>query len=198
MTHEPFLSRWLRRKSEAKAAVSLDEPPQLAESVAPSSTEGALVQAEPAEPGAEAVEPEPLPPVESLTPDSDFAAFMRPGVDPSLKRQAFKKLMEDPRFNVMDGLDVYIDDYSKADPLPEGWLEKMSQTRYLGIFKEDEKDAEGVEGAERAAKAEPESSPGAMREEPVSFPAQPIPADTSVEEILPAEVGKSEGMKGGS
>lgn len=198
MTHEPFLSRWLRRKSEAKAAVSLDEPPQLAESVAPSSTEGVLVQAEPVETGAAAVEPEPLPPVESLTPDSDFAAFMRPGVDPSLKRQAFKKLMEDPRFNVMDGLDVYIDDYSKADPLPEGWLEKMSQTRYLGIFKEDEKDAEGADGDERAAKAQPESSPGAMLEEPDSFPAQPIPADTSVEEILPAEVGKSEGMKGGS
>ncbi|HEX7559544.1 MAG TPA: DUF3306 domain-containing protein, partial [Usitatibacter sp.] len=170
MTHEPFLSRWLRRKSEAKAAVSLDEPPQLAESVAPSSTEGVLVQAEPVETGAAAVEPEPLPPVESLTPDSDFAAFMRPGVDPSLKRQAFKKLMEDPRFNVMDGLDVYIDDYSKADPIPEGWLEKMTQMRYLGIFKEDEEGAEVAESAEGTAKAEAESPPEAMQELPAAFP----------------------------
>ncbi len=53
-----------------------------------------------------------LPSLESLTIDSDFAAFMRPGVDDSLKRGALKKLFSDPRFNVMDGLDVYIGDYS--------------------------------------------------------------------------------------
>ena len=196
MTDEPFLSRWLRRKSAAKTAAPLEKPPEPAASVTPGfPMDRDTIQLAPVKAGAAADEPEPLPPVESLTPDSDFAAFMRPGVDPSLKRQAFKKLMEDPRFNVMDGLDVYIDDYSKADPLPEGWLEKMSQMRYLGIFKEDE---EGAEVAERTAKAEPGPSPQAMRAEPVAFPAQPIPADTSVEEILPAEVGKRDVMKGGS
>ncbi|HEX7605488.1 MAG TPA: DUF3306 domain-containing protein [Usitatibacter sp.] len=202
MTEEPFLSRWLRRKSEAKGAAPLDRPPEPAESVGPGlPMEGEPTQADLANAEAAAVEPEPLPPVESLTPDSDFAAFMRPDVDPSLKRQAFKKLMEDPRFNVMDGLDVYIDDYSKADPIPEGWLEKMTQMRYLGIFKEDAEDeevAEGAEVAEGTAKAEAESPPEAMQELPAAFPARAIPPDTSVEEILPAEVGKSEGMKGGS
>jgi len=147
---------------------------------------------------AEAVEPQPLPPVESLTPDSDFAAFMKPEVDPSLKREAFKKLIEDPRFNVMDGLDVYIDDYSKPDPLPEGWLEKMSQVRYLGIFKEDEEKAKDAQDAETTAKAEPQALPEAMPDAPVSFPRQAVPADTSVAEKPPAEVGKREGMKGGS
>lgn len=58
-----------------------------------------------------------LPPIESLTPDSDFAAFMRPGVDESLKRGALKRLFTDPHFNVMDGLDIYIDDYTKPDPV---------------------------------------------------------------------------------
>ena len=29
-----------------------------------------------------------------------------------------KKLFSDPHFNVMDGLDTYIDDYGKPDPLP--------------------------------------------------------------------------------
>src|SRR5207237_4867260 len=79
-----------------------------------------------------------LPPVDSLTIDSDFSPFMQPGVDPGLKREALKKLVRDPRFNVMDGLDVYIDDYSKPDPLPEGWLEKLNQVKYLGVFQPQE------------------------------------------------------------
>lgn len=58
-----------------------------------------------------------LPPIESLTADSNFAAFMRPGVDEILKRGALKKLFSDPRFNVMDGLDIYIDDYTRSDPI---------------------------------------------------------------------------------
>jgi Protein of unknown function (DUF3306) len=196
MTGEPFLSRWLRRKSEAKVATPLEEPREPAGSVAPDlPMDGEAMQVEPAQPAAAAREPAPLPPVESLTPDSDFAAFMRPEVDPSLKRQAFKKLMEDPRFNVMDGLDVYIDDYSKADPLPEGWLEKMSAMRYLGIFKEDEEDAKD---AEKTAGAEPKASPEAMPQASISFPPETAPADTSGDEIPPSDVGKSGVLSGGN
>ena len=196
MTDEPFLSRWLRRKSEAKAAAPLEESQEPAGSVAPDlPMDGEAMQVESAQPAAAAREPAPLPPLESLTPDSDFAAFMRPDVDPSLKRQAFKKLMEDPRFNVMDGLDVYIDDYSKADPLPEGWLEKMSQMRYLGIFKEDEEDAKD---AEKTAGDEPRALSEAMPEAPISFPPEPAPADTSGDEIPPPDVGKSGVLRGGN
>jgi hypothetical protein len=34
---------------------------------------------------------------------------------------------------VMDGLDVYIDDYSKPDPLPLASLRKMAQAAFLGL-----------------------------------------------------------------
>ena len=61
--------------------------------------------------------PAPLPPVESLVFDSDFTPFLQPKVDETVKRQALKKLFQDPRFNVMDRLDVYIDDYSLPDPI---------------------------------------------------------------------------------
>ena len=71
-------------------------------------------------------------PVETLTFDSDFTAFIQPGVDSLLRRQALKTLMNDPRFNVMDRLDVYIDDYSIPDPMPEGWIEKLNQYASLG------------------------------------------------------------------
>ena len=73
----------------------------------------------------------PLPAIDSLGIDSDFTAFMRPGVDESLKRGALKKLFSDPRFNVMDGLDVYIDDYSKPDPIDPAIVRTLAHARYI-------------------------------------------------------------------
>jgi hypothetical protein len=82
-------------------------------------------------------------------------------VDPDLRRQALKTLFQDPRFNVMDGLDVYIDDYSKPDPLPEGWLEKMNQVARLGAYEPPKEEAEGerLEGAGPPAEEEPAPAP---------------------------------------
>ena len=72
-----------------------------------------------------------LPPVESLTIDSDFSAFLDPKVDEGVKLQALKKLFSDPRFNVMDGLDIYIDDYSIADPLAPDLARQLAHARYI-------------------------------------------------------------------
>jgi hypothetical protein len=104
------LSRWSRRKLEATA-----------KPVAPSST--APASAAPAA----AAAPVELPPIDSLTFDSDFSVFLRPGVDGELKQAALKKLLRDPHFNVMDGLDTYIDDYTKADPIPPDVLADLLQ-----------------------------------------------------------------------
>jgi len=68
-----------------------------------------------------------------LTRDSDFSRFVAPGVDGQVKNAALKKLFGDPRFNVMDGLDTYIDDYSKPDPLPLASIRKMAQAAFLGL-----------------------------------------------------------------
>ena len=140
---EGFLRRWSRLKSAPAEARA--EP--LAERVEspPAREDGAI------EPPA----PTPPPPIESLTPDSDFTPFMQADVDPALRRGALKKLFEDPRFNVMDGLDVYIDDYSKPDPLPDGWLEKMTQVARLGVFRppQEEEKKEPASPAEAPAAA---------------------------------------------
>ena len=68
----------------------------------------------------------------------DFSAFMRPDVDPVVQQAALKKMFSDPHFNVMDGLDIYIDDYSKPDPIPLDMLKRMQQSELLGIFKSTE------------------------------------------------------------
>lgn len=128
------------------------------------------------------MEEAPLPPLESLTPDSDFAPFMRKDVDPILRRQALKTLLRDPRHNVMDGLDVYIDDYSKPDPIPTEWLGQLNQMARLGDHHATEARAKAAEEA-RAAEAHAEASgkPGAA---PIVASNQDV--DAPVESADPA------------
>src|SRR5439155_10550539 len=102
---EPLtLKRWSGRKLAAAQESASTQPGDVTRPAAPATAAAPNADAAPA--------PAPLPPVESLTFDSDFTAFLKADVDESLKRAALKKLLRDPRFNVMDGLDTYIDDYS--------------------------------------------------------------------------------------
>ena len=113
-------SRWSRRKLEGAAEKPAPAPTSShAAAAAPplATASGASVPSAPVE----------LPPVESLTFESDFTAFLRPGVDDKVKRAALKQLFRDPRFNIMDGLDTYIDDYTKADPIPPDILADLMQ-----------------------------------------------------------------------
>ena len=132
MSNDDFLSRWSRRKHAVRKGEDLPEAPKPAAAV-PASTASTAPQE--TKPVAE------LPPIESLTPESDFAPFMHKDVEPGLRRQALKTLFRDPRFNVMDGLDVYIDDFSKPDPIPPDWLGKLNQMARLGDYKPPEADS---------------------------------------------------------
>jgi hypothetical protein len=155
-----FLSRWSRRKIDARKGqpqADAPEPPRVAKPA--SARQSDVLPAETAIP-LEAKAVVDLPSVDSLTLDSDFTPFMQPGVDPMLRRAALKKLVRDPRFNVMDGLDVYIDDYSKADPLPEGWLDKLNVMKQLGhCLEPEEGDAKPLPEAIEAPPIEPGSPP---------------------------------------
>jgi hypothetical protein len=75
--------------------------------------------------------------VKALTPASDFSRFVAPGVDAEVKNAAMKKLFADPHFNVMDGLDTYIEDYGRADPIPKAMLRQMVQARVLGLLDDE-------------------------------------------------------------
>jgi hypothetical protein len=102
----PFLSRWSRLKRSGGEPV-------------------AVVPDTPAAPRA------PLPDVSSMQFGDDFSQFLCAEVEESVKRLAMKKLFHSPIFNVMDGLDVYIDDYSIPDPLDPGMLEKLSHAHEM-------------------------------------------------------------------
>jgi hypothetical protein len=119
---ERFLSRWSRLKQEAKTLQTEAAQPLAAATPAPVAAPAAVTTAAAAPQAPAAAE---LPPVESLSIESDFSVFMRPEVDEGMRRAAIKQLFRDPHFNIMDGLDVYIDDYSKSDPIPPEMLARL-------------------------------------------------------------------------
>lgn len=146
------LSRWSRRKLAATAAPASGTSAVPAAAVPAAAAPATAAQGLPVAPAA----PD-LPPVDSLTFDSDFAVFLQPGVDDTIKRAALKQLFRDPRFNIMDGLDTYIDDYTKADPIPPDIIADLLQ-RGFGPAPE----ADGVtEDVNALASAPPEpAAPG--------------------------------------
>lgn len=186
MSDDNFLSRWSKRKHQANrepVPSAPPAPPPLPAAAPPSDLSPAEGE----------IPPEPLQPVESLTPESDFKPFMNAEVDPATRRQALKTLFSDPRFNVMDGLDVYIDDYSKPDPLPAGWLEKMHQFAYLGD--RGQRDRDEAARAEADARGEQAAPPveNFEREQVLAAAEAPPPSDTSDGVPPPQELPESAG-----
>jgi len=135
---EKFLSRWSRLKREVKEQ-SPDQESQ------PGSQPLVSRVADPDTPLPQ------LPPVDQLTLESDYRDFFHPKVDEKVRLAALKKLFSDPHFNVMDGLDTYIDDYSKPDPLPAAMLATLRQAqKIIGWAKETPEEAEANRAAEAA------------------------------------------------
>ena len=58
-----------------------------------------------------------MPPVEDLDAESDYSSFLSQGVSESLRNQALKKLFFCGRFNVVDGLDDYAEDFTRFESL---------------------------------------------------------------------------------
>ncbi len=132
-----FLSRWARRKEQVRTGVAVAPEPVVLAPVAP------VVASAEAPVAEEARIEEPLPTMNDvalLTRESDFSRFVSPGIDEGVKRAAMKKLFTNPHFNLMDGLDTYIDDYGQPDPIPLAMLKQMNQSKFLRLFEEDEGD----------------------------------------------------------
>ena len=139
-----FLTRWSRRKVSVRQgqAVPTAQPPAApipAKPVPAATAKASEAVAAEAAPSAPAAPPPPtLDEVAQLTPASDFTRFLAPQVTPDVRNAALKKLFADPHFNVMDGLDTYIEDFGQPDPLPAGMLRKMAQSKLLNLFDDDE------------------------------------------------------------
>ncbi len=161
-----FLGRWSQRKQALREGKVVDEPAvpkpaALTESVAPSVSANAKSVPENKTPQAAAKLPPPtLADVQALQADSSFAPFVARDVAPEVRNAAMKKLFGDPHYKVMDGLDIYIDDYSVPSPLPAAMLRQMASAKFLKLFDEDEQaPADAPAAGAVPAPAAPESAP---------------------------------------
>lgn len=207
-----FLSRWARRKSQARSGGPVPPGPGDSPAIKPSQPSqpsagsmarsgagvgpgaSAVITTPPSAAGAGSANgattiPQPEAPpvptladVEALAPGEEVSRFVARGVDETVKRAAVRKLFTDPHFNIMDGLDIYIDDYGKPDPIPMSMLRQMNQSRALGLFAaEEEAQAQAARGAQGTA--EIRQAPGAP--EPDRAPDRP-PAEAAVMQGAPA------------
>ena len=103
---EAFLARWSRLKQQQP----VEKPAEGAPAPAPAP---------------------PLPPVDQLTPESDFSGFMHPKVEDALRRVALKKLFSDPHFNIPDPYEAYSGDWTGGEPIPEAMLASLEQMKSL-------------------------------------------------------------------
>ena len=93
-----------------------------------------------------------IPPVESLTPQSDFSCFMHLKVEDSLRRVALKKLFADPHFNIPDPYEAYSGDWTVGEPISNELLATLNQARTLLFSEEDKKKEEEKKLAEEKPK----------------------------------------------
>lgn len=179
--NDGFLGRWSRRKVQARAGQPVEAPSAPSAPAAPAAraeSAGSESNRAPAlaPPAQAAIENEApvltLEDVKALTVESDFRPFVAREVAPEVRNAAFKRLFADPHFNVMDGLDIYIDDYGKPDPLPASMLAQMASARFLKL----------IEDVDEPAAAAMQTT----TQEPPSGEVSDAPADNPAPTALPA------------
>ncbi|MDB5753148.1 MAG: hypothetical protein JWP65_3569 [Ramlibacter sp.] len=200
-----FLGRWAKRKEAVRKGQALPPepvvvPPQPAPrparaGVSESEGEGEIAKAQ-----VESPPPPTLEDVESLTPASDFSRYVQPDVGPDVRNAAMKKLFADPHFNVMDRLDIYIDDYSQSEPIPEDWLRQMASTKFLKLFDDKEEEQQQADDGKvptgREAADVPPAQTVAQSRTADAIPAAVPPADDHADPDLRLQQDDAPGPAG--
>jgi Protein of unknown function (DUF3306) len=166
---EPFLARWFRRKrqaveeADAKAAGAAAADASSAE---PAGSEENPIAGELAKqlaaietPAELPFDPATLPPIESITAETDIRAFLAPGVPPELKLEALRRAWAaDPTIREFVGLADYAWDYNTPGSMPgfgpleltDEMIQKMVD-RIVGRAVADRGDASKAEARESTA-----------------------------------------------
>jgi len=110
---ESFLAHRARLKAERQRE---PEPAPVSQAIeeAPAGQSAAVAQ-----PDAQLLTDADMPPLESLTAESDFTQFLAEGVSDALRRAALRKLFHLPEFNILDGMNEYDEDYTNFEKLGE-------------------------------------------------------------------------------
>jgi hypothetical protein len=177
MSEEGFLSRWSRRKRAVEAGREVSEPeapppPPAAEPAPPA----AVPSADPVVPDEPEFDLASLPPVESLTIESDITAFLRKGVPESLKRAALRRAWSlDPAIRDFVGPADYAWDFNAPDGVPGFALDLPGDVKELlaQVFRP-------VEPETAPEPAPPETEQGAVADPVPVVAEEPAPAAPGV------------------
>lgn len=164
---ERFLARWSRlKRGDAR---------ELDDAAKPAAPASALLTEAPGEPPLP-----PLPPLESLTPESDFTAFMSAKVADSLRRAALKKLFRHPDINVPDPFEPFCDDLTGGEPIPDEMLKSLLEARDAILRRPEPQAGQAQPQAPEAREHHPEpepQAPEARERQPEPEAQAPEPTD---------------------
>jgi hypothetical protein len=171
---ESGLGRWARLKAEARAAERQAE----IEREAPPPPPQVVVEEAPVPATREGEEPEKveLPPVESLTKESDFSLFMRGGVSDDSRKAALRKLWSlDEHFAQIDITECHSIDFNAVPTFPEGLKNTIYRVGSGMVEAVEEIERQEREAAEKAKAlaAKTESAPIQSDEAPGKPDAAP-------------------------
>ena len=182
---EGFLSRWSRRKRDAVERPLAEAAPDapLAEGTLPEALAEAPVDDQ-QPPGRAAcpipevpeIDPASLPPVDSLTIESDFGQFLRPGVPTLLRNAALRRMWSlDPAIRDYIGPVDYQWDFNTPGGLPFGFSNELvgdvSKLLAQAIGKIEELAPDDAPGQAQAEAEPPDTVP-----EATPVPEDPMPA----------------------
>ncbi|MBW4046450.1 MAG: DUF3306 domain-containing protein [Proteobacteria bacterium] len=144
-----FLARWSRRKLQAQTR-RMEDGATRATGVTPvNPSPPRAVQAQ-AVGEAAAREMPTMEELESLDHSADLRRFIAREIDESVRCAALRKMFQDPRFNVMDGLDTYIGDYNAASPLPASMLDRLRHAASEAVDLHADEEPSGQEASHAA------------------------------------------------
>ena len=138
---ENFIARWSRRKrkaaQDADATKAAAAPPaatvesEHADEGRRKESDAAAADGGPLEPSVAAFDPTTLPPIETITAESDIRAFLAPGVPPELTRAALRRAWAtDPKIRDFVGLSENSWDFNAPGAIPGfGPLEMTDELR---------------------------------------------------------------------
>ncbi|WP_404379202.1 DUF3306 domain-containing protein [Caenispirillum salinarum] len=164
MSRDSFLSRWSRRKAEARQAErEPDQAPPAPEEAPEDDLPAPADDAAVSDAAEKDEDPLDLPDIDSLTAESDYTVFLKEKVPAALRKQALRKLWRsDPVLANLDGLNDYDDDYTT--PAVTGAAVRTAYNALRGYARPEE-EAEAAQTAQ-AKPEEPSEDAEAGREQP--------------------------------
>lgn len=168
VTGEGFAQRWSRRKHEARMGVAGEQAQPAAEGEPPVPAEIIHTDAD-------------MPALESLDENSDFSAFLSPGVSDELRRKAMAKLFRLPQFVERCPLDGEFYDCTNMEPLGSIITYDMREEMKRAVEKLAAEQKSGKRSASTAPAAKVES-------QAETVPSLPATAEADADKIPPRTV----------